>query len=402
VAEAQATSSEAAVLVDSMRDEELASCLDFAVDTLAASELYLDRYDAAGTHIERSLGIARATGQGQVLPILFWTGVIRTALGRLADAAEVLDTAVEIARLSGHTEGLAWNLFSRSLAATAAGDVETALATAEEAAAALRDSDETFLTMGAAGALAAALAEAGEPQGAVAALLGAGGGDELPLIPSCWRTAAFELLTRAWLAAGRPDEAERAAARAESTAEALGLRMPAAMAERARAAIALHSGDVSSAADLALASAAAAEEVGAVVEAALSRLIAGRALAAAGEKERAASELERAAAAFDACGAVARRDAAERELGKLGRRTHRRTRRGKAGGPALQSLTERELEVARLIVDRKTNSQIAAELFLSPKTVETHVRHLFEKLGVSSRVEVARLVERGDREAARQ
>ncbi len=49
------------------------------------------------------------------------------------------------------------------------------------------------------------------------------------------------------------------------------------------------------------------------------------------------------------------------------------------------------------MVDRKTNSQIAAELFLSPKTVETHIRHLFQKLGVSSRVEVARVVERAER-----
>ena len=63
-------------------------------------------------------------------------------------------------------------------------------------------------------------------------------------------------------------------------------------------------------------------------------------------------------------------------------------------------LTERELEVARLVVDRKTNAQIAEELFLSPKTVETHIRHLFQKLEVSSRVEVARVVERADREGA--
>jgi DNA-binding NarL/FixJ family response regulator len=44
-------------------------------------------------------------------------------------------------------------------------------------------------------------------------------------------------------------------------------------------------------------------------------------------------------------------------------------------------------------MDRKTNPQIAAELFLSSKTVETHLRHIFRKLGVSSRVEVARAVE---------
>ena len=47
------------------------------------------------------------------------------------------------------------------------------------------------------------------------------------------------------------------------------------------------------------------------------------------------------------------------------------------------------LEVACLIVDRRTNAQIAAELFLSSKTVETHIRHLFHELRVWSRVEAA-------------
>jgi DNA-binding NarL/FixJ family response regulator len=44
--------------------------------------------------------------------------------------------------------------------------------------------------------------------------------------------------------------------------------------------------------------------------------------------------------------------------------------------------------------------QIAAELYVSQKTVETHLRNLFQKLGVSSRVEVARAIERADRETA--
>ena len=53
--------------------------------------------------------------------------------------------------------------------------------------------------------------------------------------------------------------------------------------------------------------------------------------------------------------------------------------------------------MARLVADRKTNPQIAAELFLSQKTVETHLRNIFRKVDVSSRVGLARAIERADR-----
>ncbi len=51
------------------------------------------------------------------------------------------------------------------------------------------------------------------------------------------------------------------------------------------------------------------------------------------------------------------------------------------------------------MVDRKTNPEIAAALFLSQKTVESHIRNMFIKLGVTSRVELARAVVRADGEA---
>ena len=63
----------------------------------------------------------------------------------------------------------------------------------------------------------------------------------------------------------------------------------------------------------------------------------------------------------------------------------------------MDSLTERELQVAQLVVDRKTNPEIAAELFLSQKTVETHLRNIFRKIDVASRVELARAIERTER-----
>jgi DNA-binding NarL/FixJ family response regulator len=49
--------------------------------------------------------------------------------------------------------------------------------------------------------------------------------------------------------------------------------------------------------------------------------------------------------------------------------------------------------VTRLAADRKTNVQIAAELFLSQKTMETHLRNIFHKMGITSRAALARAVE---------
>jgi hypothetical protein len=156
-------------------------------------------------------------------------------------------------------------------------------------------------------------------------------------------------------------EARRAAACAEAWASVVQLPLAAAWADRAVAAVALHTEDPGRAAKRALNSAAAADEVGAPIEAALARALAGRALARADQRDPAVAELQRAAAALDACGALLYRDEAERELGKLGQRTHRRTRPGKVDVTGIDSLTERELEVARLVVDRKTNPEIARE-----------------------------------------
>ncbi len=108
------------------------------------------------------------------------------------------------------------------------------------------------------------------------------------------------------------------------------------------------------------------------------------------------AELQRASVALDACGAWRYRQSAERELRKLGHRPHRRTRPGKANGAGIESLTGRELQVARLVVDRKTNPQIAAELFLSQKTIETHLRDIIHKMDVATRAALARAVERTD------
>ncbi|MEP6952981.1 MAG: AAA family ATPase [Solirubrobacteraceae bacterium] len=396
IPDATAYSVETAGLVDALGDDELALRLDTLVN-LATAELYLHRFEAAGAHARRGLAIARATGQGDLPPVLVpvLSNVLHTT-GHMTESAALLDGAVEAARLSGNAQALGWNLLSRAFTALDAGDLRTALAAAQESVDITRDLDDTLVSTYACVALASALCESGEPGRAIEVLVTAAGGEDLPLIAGGWRASYLELLARCWIAVDRPADAERAAERAAAVAAELALPLATSMASRAAALVALERGAPAAAANHALAAAAEADTVGAVVEAARARTLAGRAFGRLDERTRAVAELECAVADLDRCGAVRYRQEAERDLRKLGRHTQRPVRHGDPNATGVAALTHREAEVAHLVVDRRTNPEIAGELFLSVKTIETHLRSIFRKLDVSSRHEVARVVERAE------
>jgi DNA-binding CsgD family transcriptional regulator/tetratricopeptide (TPR) repeat protein len=122
---------------------------------------------------------------------------------------------------------------------------------------------------------------------------------------------------------------------------------------------------------------------------------AGRALSAAGRVDDARRHLVVAIEAYEQLGAVrdvGRVDSAARAVGiRRGRRGHRR--RPTHGW---DSLTTTERRVADLVASGLSNPVIAERMFLSRRTVQTHVSHILNKTGLTSRVELAAAIARHD------
>jgi DNA-binding CsgD family transcriptional regulator len=390
---------QATAAVSLLSDREQATRLD-ALWYLAWAETFLDRYDAALGHIRRGLELSRATGQNRLVVPLMLSQVFPLEMqGRVAEAREAGAAAVEAARLTGNTHHLFWSLWEYGLAVWYAGDLSGARAALEESRDLAGDAHRNILWEAEPGwALSSLLVEEGELHVSRALTLRWCGGPELPLVGPAERSIGWDILVDTSIGLEDLGAAEAYAQRIERHAPEVGRPLAAVLALRARAAVELATGDASVAAGTARDASARAEAAGIHLEAHRARVLLGRALAAAGDRAGAVRELLAAEQMLDEGGAHLLRDQARRELRRLGHRLDpvRRRPGGAAAstGDALATLSSREREVAALVAAGRTNRAIGEELFLSVKTVESHLRNVFDKLGVRSRAEVAAAVAR--------
>ncbi|HLK78236.1 MAG TPA: AAA family ATPase [Streptosporangiaceae bacterium] len=122
----------------------------------------------------------------------------------------------------------------------------------------------------------------------------------------------------------------------------------------------------------------------AAVELARSRLVYGEWLRRENRRVDAREQLRAAHEMFGRMGAEAFAERTRRELSATGETVRKRT------AETLDELTTQEAQVARLAAQGRTNPEIGAELFISPRTVEYHLHKVFPKLGISSRKELRR------------
>lgn len=392
VDKAKRSVSEAAELFDHLADEEVAAHHPGIAIWLGWAEICIERFDDAIRHAERSIAISRARGQRHMtVGLLVVQAEALAWAGRDAELAAVAEAVTEAALLCASDLFLSWAMRVRSQASLRIGDLHAAVRFGERSAGAAAATGSPLSSL-ARVQLASALLEVGEPERCCEQLVGIDGEPDLPPFP-LHEALAYELLVRAEIALGRVDRAEEFAERADQTAQRLGIQLPVAQARRALAVVFLERGEAQTAKAEALASCEAAEQAGAPVEAARGRILAARALVAAGDRTAAIAALESAHEQLVSCGASRYSDEAAQQLRKLGR-TVPRTASGRQPGSNVFGLTQRELEVMELVAAGRTNREIADTLFLSVRTVDRHVSRIFDKLDVNTRAAAASAFER--------
>ncbi len=338
---------------------------------VAQALLWLGEPARAGALLDAVIGAARRLGG---VPVLCEALVIRADLGfrtgawasAAADAAE----SVRLAEDGGQDVQLAYSLAMLAVLGAPRGDAE-----ARDHATRAREIAELrglrAVADQAAFALGALELAAGRPEAALERLDAIAPGEPEVLF---WRADRIE----AALEAGAPDAARAALAELEAGAGGAWGRGAAA---RARGLLASGVDDDAFAQALDL-------HAELPFELARSRLCYGERLRRAGRRVDARAQLRAALDGFERLGARPWAERAERELAGSGERA-----RARRNPPPAEALTAQELQIARAIAAGATNREAGADLFLSPKTIETHLTRIYRKLGLRSRTELARALD---------
>jgi ATP/maltotriose-dependent transcriptional regulator MalT len=187
------------------------------------------------------------------------------------------------------------------------------------------------------------------------------------------RSQVLPVVVQVFLAAGDVDAASSAAEELEQIAAAFGSPIVTASAAYARGSVCLAQGSAPDGLPHLRAAWRTWLDLGARYEAAWARTRIAQAFRAMDDEDSAAAELTVAGRIFTELGAEPARREVERLLGTT----------------RPDGLTAREIEVLRLVASGRSNPQIAAELFLSEKTVARHLSNIFGKTDVKSRTEAA-------------
>jgi DNA-binding CsgD family transcriptional regulator len=178
-------------------------------------------------------------------------------------------------------------------------------------------------------------------------------------------------------ALGQVDHARSLAQQLEERGKSLGRPWAMAAGARCRAHLAAIDGDLQGAQAACTQALAQFERLPMPFELGRTLLVKGMIERRARQKSVARESLSQALGIFEQLGAPLWADTARRELAKIAARS-----------PA-DGLTETERRIAALVVQGHTNREVAAALFVTENTVQTHIRHIFQKLGVRSRTELA-------------
>ncbi len=191
-----------------------------------------------------------------------------------------------------------------------------------------------------------------------------------------WRAEFAEALLRA----GRIDDAERHVADWADHAARVGRHRESAAAVRVQGLISTARGDLTGAVELLEDAATRHDAAGDPFGRGRAQLAAGIAHRRLRQKRLARIALDAAIATFDELGAATWLDVARTELARIGGRVR------------LEGMSPSERRVADLVAAGWSNRDIAAALFLTERTVASHLSHVYAKLGVRSRTQLARVV----------